>query len=170
MASSSIPDRCTVLVIGAGPDGSYAASPLAREGIDVVQSEADVFPRYNIGESMLASTRHLLRFIDLEENLSHMDTDFIAAGGPNNYAWKVVRTEADLLMFRHASESGAKTFDGIKVKSVEFEDATVVPSGEPDLKPGRHAPSRLLTRSSSPRVRVGSPSTTSWMLADVRAS
>ncbi|KAK7994017.1 hypothetical protein PG989_007398 [Apiospora arundinis] len=156
MASPSIPHRCTVLVIGAGPGGSYAASALAREGIDVVQLEADVFPRYHIGESMLASMRHLLRFIDLEDKFESYGfikkpgaafklnkhkregyTDFIAAGGPNNYAWNVVRAEADLLMFRHASESGAKTFDGVKVKSIEFQDATVEPAGEPNLNPGR---------------------------------
>lgn len=67
MASLSIPEKCTVLVIGAGPGGSFAASALAREGIDTVLLEADVFPRYHIGESMVASMRHLLRFIDLEQ-------------------------------------------------------------------------------------------------------
>lgn len=41
----SIPAECTVLVIGGGPGGSYAASVLAREGIDTVLLEADVFPR-----------------------------------------------------------------------------------------------------------------------------
>lgn len=41
----SIPETCAVLVIGGGPGGSYAASVLAREGIDVVLLEADVFPR-----------------------------------------------------------------------------------------------------------------------------
>lgn len=66
MASLSIPEKCTVLVMGAGPGGSFAASALAREGIDTVLLEADVFPRYHIGESMLASMRHLLRFVDLE--------------------------------------------------------------------------------------------------------
>jgi flavine halogenase len=39
------PQSCTVLVIGGGPAGSYAASALAREGIDVVVLEADKFPR-----------------------------------------------------------------------------------------------------------------------------
>jgi flavin-dependent dehydrogenase len=63
----SIPESCTVLVVGGGPGGSYAASALAREGVDVVVLEADHFPRYHIGETMLASLRHHLRFIDLEK-------------------------------------------------------------------------------------------------------
>ena len=44
-AMDSIPIKCTTLVIGGGPGGSYAASALAREGIDTVVLEADVFPR-----------------------------------------------------------------------------------------------------------------------------
>lgn len=63
----SIPESCSVLVVGGGPAGSYTASALAREGVDVVLLEADHFPRYHIGESMLASMRHFLRFIDLEK-------------------------------------------------------------------------------------------------------
>ena len=46
MAQSEIPSSCTVLVVGGGPGGSYAASALAREGVDVVVLEADKFPRY----------------------------------------------------------------------------------------------------------------------------
>ena len=42
----SIPEQCTVLVVGGGPGGSYAAAALAREGIDTVLLEADVHPRY----------------------------------------------------------------------------------------------------------------------------
>jgi flavin-dependent dehydrogenase len=44
--SLPIPEKCTVLVIGGGPGGSYAASALAREGIEVVLLEGDKFPRF----------------------------------------------------------------------------------------------------------------------------
>ncbi|KAG9258401.1 uncharacterized protein F5Z01DRAFT_643164 [Emericellopsis atlantica] len=152
----SIPEKTTVLVIGGGPGGSYAASCLAREGIDVVVLEGDKFPRYHIGESMLASMRHLLKFVELDtkfdqygfvkkpgaafklnKNKREGYTDFLAAGGPNNYAWNVVRSQADNLMFQHAGENGAKIFDGVQVKSIQFENPTTVAEGEPNLNPGK---------------------------------
>jgi len=43
--TNNIPSKCTVLVVGGGPGGSYAAAALAREGLDVVLMEAEVFPR-----------------------------------------------------------------------------------------------------------------------------
>ena len=58
-----------MLVIGGGPGGSYAATVLAREGIDVVLLEAETFPRYHIGESMLPSCRPFLRFVGAEEKV-----------------------------------------------------------------------------------------------------
>lgn len=58
------------------------------------------------------------------------DTDFIAAGGPKGYAWNVVRSEADHLMFKHAQKSGAKTFDGVRVTSLEFQESGLSPNTE----------------------------------------
>ncbi|KAH8817113.1 hypothetical protein F5884DRAFT_778462 [Xylogone sp. PMI_703] len=155
--SASIPETCTVLVIGGGPGGSYTAAALAREGIDTVVLEAEKFPRYHIGESMLASIRHMLKFIELDIAFDQYGfikkrgaafklnkdkregyTDFIAAGGPNNYAWNVVRSEADDLLFQHAGRSGAKIFDGVQVKSIVFEDApTEIGDSCANQTPGR---------------------------------
>jgi flavin-dependent dehydrogenase len=41
----SIPEQTSVLVVGGGPGGSYAAAALAREGINTVVLEAEIFPR-----------------------------------------------------------------------------------------------------------------------------
>ncbi|PSR83576.1 hypothetical protein BD289DRAFT_410629 [Coniella lustricola] len=154
--SAIIPQKTTVLVIGGGPGGSYAAAALAREGIDCVLLEGDKFPRYHIGESLVASIRHMLKFVDLDTKFDAYGfrkkpgaafklnprkregyTDFLAAGGPDNYAWNVVRSESDYLMFKHAGENGAKVFDGIQVKSVQFENDWKPTEGVENLQPAR---------------------------------
>ncbi|CEJ60095.1 hypothetical protein PMG11_08681 [Penicillium brasilianum] len=130
---SNIPEQCDVLIIGGGPGGAYSACCLAREGIDTVLLEADVFPRYHIGESMLPSMRHFLRFIDLDSTFDNYGFKIkkggmfkmnskprVFAGGPQGYTWNIVRSEADELMFKHAAQSGAKTFDGVRVGDLEF--------------------------------------------------
>ncbi|TVY94245.1 Flavine halogenase [Lachnellula willkommii] len=164
---SQPPRNCTVLVVGGGPAGSYCASALAREGIDTVVLEAEEFPRYHVGESMLPSIRHFMRFIDCDKKLDAHgfrikkgatfklnskplgSTDFVAAGGPQGYAYNVVRSESDELLFRHAGESGAHIYDGFKVKSVDFVASGLPRSTDPECEipdPGR-AKSATWTRS-----------------------
>ncbi|TVY43292.1 Flavine halogenase [Lachnellula subtilissima] len=164
---SQPPRNCTVLVVGGGPAGSYCASVLAREGIDTVVLEAEKFPRYHVGESMLPSIRHFMRFIDCDEKFDAHgfrikkgatfklnskepgSTDFVAAGGPQGYAYNVVRSESDELLFRHAGESGAHIYDGFKVKTVDFVPSGLPRSTDPECEipdPGR-AKSATWTRS-----------------------
>ncbi|KAJ7686802.1 FAD/NAD(P)-binding domain-containing protein [Mycena rosella] len=133
---SAVPASAKVLVIGGGPGGSYAATCLARENIDVVVLEADKFPRYHVGESQLASMRHFLRFIDLEKEYSDFGfqkkpgagfklnqhkregyTDFV---NPGNWSWNVVRSMSDELMLRYASRCGANVIEETKVTEIEF--------------------------------------------------
>ena len=51
---------------------------------------------------------------------TQIDTDFIVNAGPDSYAWNVIRSESDTLMFQHAGKCGAKIFDGVKVNGLEF--------------------------------------------------
>lgn len=54
-------DNPHVLVIGGGPAGSTTAALLAKSGVRVTLLERDKFPRYHIGESLLASVLSTLR-------------------------------------------------------------------------------------------------------------
>jgi len=53
-------ERREVVVIGAGPSGAIAAALLKRRGRDVLVLERQRFPRFSIGESLLA---HCLDFV-----------------------------------------------------------------------------------------------------------
>ncbi|KAF5370544.1 hypothetical protein D9757_010148 [Collybiopsis confluens] len=138
--TSIIPSKTTVLVVGGGPAGSYAASVLARRQIDVVVLEAAKFPRYHIGESLLASTNYFLEYIGAREKvLSYgfvrkpggafkLRKDFPPAytnfidHNTGNHALNVNRAEYDEVLFRHAGEQGAKIFDQHRVVGLEFSE------------------------------------------------
>src|SRR5688500_8291195 len=49
-----------VLVVGAGPSGSVVAALLAQRGYRVIVMERQHFPRFSIGESLLAYSAQLL--------------------------------------------------------------------------------------------------------------
>lgn len=49
-----------VLIIGAGPSGSMSAALLAARGYDVLVLEKQKFPRFSIGESLLANSLEML--------------------------------------------------------------------------------------------------------------
>lgn len=69
----AVPTECTVLVIGGGPGGSYAAAALAREGISTVLLEADVFPRSVV---YISSDTYFLEYISLRQRFPFCRRDF----------------------------------------------------------------------------------------------
>ncbi|KAJ8508875.1 hypothetical protein ONZ45_g8898 [Pleurotus djamor] len=157
-----------VLIVGGGPGGTYAASALAREGLEVAVFEAAKFPRYHIGESLIPSARHYLRFIGAEDKLASYGftrkpgsaikfnqnkhegyTDFVALGHHNN-AWNVVRSEFDHMLMNHARSSGARVYEQTRVVDVKFEHSD--PSKPTSVTWTHTPPPAPLSPPSSPKI------------------
>ncbi|KAJ7206028.1 hypothetical protein GGX14DRAFT_367523 [Mycena pura] len=134
-----VPSHAQILVIGGGPGGSYAASALAREGLDVVLLEASKFPRYHIGESMLPSLRHFLRFIGAEDKVemhgfqrkpgaailfNQWKQEGYTNFGKGNHSWNVDRATFDEILLRHAEECGAKVYEEHPVNAITFAEGS----------------------------------------------
>jgi FADH2-dependent halogenase len=145
---------CDVVIAGGGPAGSAAAAWLARNGHTVELFERDQFPRFHIGESLLASVNDVLDAIgaaDLVRQAQFPEkwgatfmsgdgsieryADFgLAPGVRRPQTWQVPRAAFDELLLRHASASGAAIHEGHRVLDVAFDadgvTATVQGSGE----------------------------------------
>ncbi|HCD15253.1 FAD-dependent monooxygenase, partial [Shewanella sp.] len=53
MNTANAVEQVDVVIIGAGPSGSVAASLLKQQGVDALVLERAQFPRFSIGESLL---------------------------------------------------------------------------------------------------------------------
>jgi flavin-dependent dehydrogenase len=151
--------ECDVVVIGGGPAGSTAAAWLARAGRRVMLFERDQFPRFHIGESLLASVNEVLDAIGAAELVRSAGfprkwgATFITPDGsierfadfatadevPQPQAWQVPRATFDELLLRHAGRCGAQVHERHRVTAVAFEPhgvtVTVLPSPDPAALP-----------------------------------
>jgi flavin-dependent dehydrogenase len=81
-----------VLVIGAGPSGAIAAALLKRNGHDVLIIERQQFPRFSIGESLLA---HCLDFVEEAGMLEAVEAASFQRKNGAAFAWGERRTHFD---------------------------------------------------------------------------
>src|ERR1700674_4859266 len=118
---------CDVIVVGGGPAGSAAAAWLVRAGRRVIVFERDQFPRFHIGESLLASVNDVLGAIGADDLVRQAGfprkwgaTFMTADGRVERFAdfavapdvrapqtWQVPRATFAHLLLRHAAASGA---------------------------------------------------------------
>ncbi len=134
-------DRQTdVLVIGAGPAGSTAASLLQQAGLDVLIVEKQKFPRFVIGESLLPRCMDLLQEAELLDVVR--DQGFIIKDGAVfkrgdetctfkfsqqftngwSYTYQVSRDQFDKTLADAVESRGVPILWEYGVTKVEFED------------------------------------------------
>lgn len=146
----NLPTEVDVAVIGAGPAGSTAAALLHRLGHSVVVVEALTFPRFVIGESLLARCMDLLDeagMLDAVRSREYLvkrgalflrdgeraDIDFADQFTPGwTWTWQVPRADFDLTLANTAAAQGVPIFYRHTVTAVDVDGPPVVTIADPD--------------------------------------
>jgi flavin-dependent dehydrogenase len=127
-----------VLIIGAGPAGSISAALLARRGYRVLVLERQTFPRFSIGESLLACSMELLEEAGMVEavmargfqfkNGAVFDRDgefsefnFADKSSPGYpFTFQVQRADFDKTLADEAARQGAEIRYEVEIIAVDF--------------------------------------------------
>ncbi|MHC5209634.1 MAG: NAD(P)/FAD-dependent oxidoreductase [Planctomycetota bacterium] len=135
--------RWDVVVVGAGPAGSTAATLLAQRGHRVLMLEKERFPRFHIGESLLPAGLPILDRLGVEPCKSTFifkrGAEFVCEQsdrrqmfrfgdvleGCAEHAWHVERSLFDLALRDGALAAGAEVRHGEAVSDVQVEPGHV---------------------------------------------
>ncbi len=127
-----------IIVAGAGPAGSTAASYLAKSGHSVLLVDQHDFPRYTVGESMWVASMDLLKMIGIECQMQEEDfikkvgstffwgdiakpwsIHFIEQDNSLQFAYHVDRMKFDQILLNNSKKLGVTTSLSTKLKSIK---------------------------------------------------
>jgi flavin-dependent dehydrogenase len=134
-----------VIVIGGGPGGSTVSTLLAMAKRKVLLLEREHFPRYHIGESLLAGTAHVMKEIGVLEKIEK--ADFIKKQGvtwlwgtgsepwtvyfrdalatPYDHGYQVERGPFDKMLLDNSREHGVEVREGHSVTELKRDNGRV---------------------------------------------
>jgi len=136
-----------VLIIGAGPSGAMSAASLASKGYDVLVLEKQRFPRFSIGESLLANSLEMLDEAGMLEAVMAQGFQFkngaafvrderysefnfaekFSAGSP--FTFQVPRAQFDTVLADEAARRGARIEYEVEITAIDVSgDRPVVTS------------------------------------------
>ncbi len=131
-----LPDHCDVLVVGAGPAGSAAATLLARGGLEVVLVDQHAFPRDKVcGDGLIPDAHRALRRLGLLDEVMGQAQPVTHAGliSPRGIRVDVPGTLAvlprrilDEIVCRGALRAGARMFAPLRFVAPLEEGGRVV--------------------------------------------
>ena len=163
---STLPARCVVLVVGAGPAGSAAAITLARAGLDVVMVDKHPFPRDKVcGDGLIPDTHAALRKLGVLDAVMAQAqvASHIRCVGPRGGRVDVPgtlavlpRREFDHLLANAAVAAGARMFAPLRFDAAFEEDGRVVGARltEGDAAHELRAPWVLLATGAVPQALI----------------
>ncbi|MFI6318512.1 tryptophan halogenase family protein [Nonomuraea sp. NPDC050556] len=151
-----------VVVAGGGPGGSTVASLVSMQGHRVLLLEKEVFPRYQIGESLLPSTVHgVCRMLGVTDELAKEGFPVKRGGtfrwgtrpepwtfsfsvspritGPTTFAYQVERARFDEILLNNAKTKGVVVREGCSVTEVIEDGDRVTGLRYVDPDGGEHA-------------------------------
>src|SRR5215831_10827630 len=127
-----------VLIIGAGPAGSISAALLAKRGFKVLVLERQKFPRFSIGESLLACSMELLSEAGMVEAVMaggfqfkngaafdreglYSEFNFADKTSPGHcFTFQVPRADFDAILASEAQRMGAALRFEVEITAVDF--------------------------------------------------
>jgi flavin-dependent dehydrogenase len=154
-----------VLIIGAGPSGAMSAALLAARGYEVLVLEKQRFPRFSIGESLLANTAEMLReagmldavmssgfqykngasFVRGDLHSEFNFADKVSEGLP--FTFQVQRARFDQVLADEAARFGAQIRYDVEITGIDVSGETPVVTSKAGGEITTHRPRFVLDAS-----------------------